>query len=118
MFSAKKKPSAEAWILLQTAVADMSLHSTFQSILLSKFTCRLSALIRIQRSQTGSESSAVDFEGQTALFAIVGLPAQIRMCYRVLRQPLLERGIVRLDFDGFTGFIEIDAVRFLPLIPG
>ena len=50
-----------------------------------------------------------------ALFIIVGLPAQIGMLCCILRQPLFERGIVRLDFNGFAGFIKIDAGRFLPL---
>ena len=99
-------------MLLQTAV---SLYSPFQPILLGKFACCLSALIRIRRSQTDSESPAVDLEGQPALLIIVGLPAQIGICRRMLRQPLFERGIVRLNFDGFAGFVKIDAGRFLPL---
>ena len=37
------------------------------------------------------------------------------MLCRVLCQPVFERRIVRLDFDGFAGFIKIDAGRFLPL---
>lgn len=84
-------------MLLQTAV---SLYSPFQSILLSKFTCRLSALIRIRSGQSDSEALAVDLEGQTALFIIVGLPAQIGMLCCILCQPLFERGIVCLDFRG------------------
>ena len=99
-------------MLLQTAV---SLYSPFQSILLSKFTCRLSALIRIRSGQSDSEALAVDLEGQTALFIIVGLPAQIGMLCCILCQPLLERSIMRLDFDAFAGFIKINAGRFLPL---
>ena len=99
-------------MLLQTAV---SLYSPFQSILLSKFTCRLSALIRIRSSQSDSEAPAVNLKGQTALFVIVGLPAQIGMLCRVPCQPLFEIGIVRLNLDGFAGFIKKDAGRFLPL---
>ena len=63
-------------MLLRTAV---SLYSPFQSILLGKLTCCLSARIRIRRGQTDGESSAVNLEGQAALFIIVGLPAQIGM---------------------------------------
>ena len=102
-------------MLLQTAVADMDLHSTFQSVLLSKLSCCLTALIRVRRGQTDSEASAVNLEGQAALFIIVGLPAQIGMLCCILRQPLFERGIMRLDFNGFAGFVKIDAGRFLPL---
>ena len=64
-------------MLLRTAVTDMGLYSSFQSILLGKLACCVTALIRIRRSQTDSEAPAVDLEGQTALFVIVGLPAQI-----------------------------------------
>ena len=74
----------------------------------------MTALIRIRRSQTDSESSAVNLEGQAALFIIVGLPAQIGMLCCILCQPLFERGIVCLDFNGFAGFVKIDAGRFLP----
>lgn len=102
-------------MLLRTAVADMDLHSTFPSILLSKLACCLSALVGIRRGQANSEAPAVDLEGQPTLFIIVGLPAQIGMCYRVLRQPLFERRIVRLNFNGFAGFVKIDTGRFLPL---
>ena len=98
-------------MLLQTAV---SLYSPFQSILLGKLTCRLSALVGIRRGQTDGKTLAVDLEGQTALFIIVGLPAQIGMFCCILCQPLFERGIVRLNFDGFAGFVKIDAGRFLP----
>ena len=101
-------------MLLQTAVADMDLHSTFQSILLSKLACCVTALIRIRSGQSDSEAPAVNLEGQTALFVIVGLPAQIGICRRILCQTLFERGIVRLDFNGFAGFVKIDAGRFLP----
>jgi len=111
MFSTKKKPPAGASELLRAAV---SLCSSFQSVLLGKFACRVSSLIRIRCGQTDSEAPAVDLKGQTALFVIVGLPAQIGMCYRVLCQPLFERGIMRLNFNGFAGFIEIDTGRFLP----
>ena len=115
MFSAKKKPSTGTWMLLRTAVTDMGLHSFFQSVSLGKLTCCLSARIRIRHGQTDGESSAVNLEGQAALFIIVGLPAQIGMLCCILRQPLFERGIMRLNFDGFAGFIKIDAGRFLPL---
>ena len=89
-------------MLLRTAV---SLYSSFQPVLLSKLACYLSALVGIWRGQTDSEASAVDLEGQPALFVIVGLSAQVGICCRVLRQPLFERGIVRLNFDGFAGFL-------------
>ena len=102
-------------MLLRQAVTDMGLHSSFQSVSLGKVTCCLSARIRIRRGQSDSEAPAVNLKGQTALFVIIGLPAQVGIHCRVLRQPLFERGIVCLDFDGFTGFIEIDAGRFLPL---
>ena len=98
-------------MLLRTAV---SLYSPFQSILLGKLACCVTALIRIRSGQSDSEASAVNLKGQTALFVIVGLPAQVGILCRVLCQPLFERGIVRLDFDGFAGFIKIDAGRFLP----
>ena len=88
-------------MLLRTAVTDMGLHSSFQSVSLGKLTCCLSARIRIRRGQTDSKAFAVDLEGQPALFIIVGLPAQIGMFCCILCQPLFERGIVRLDFDGF-----------------
>lgn len=74
----------------------------------------MTALIRVRRGQTDSEASAVNLEGQTTLFVIVGLPAQIGICRRILCQPLFERGIMRLNFDGFAGFVKIDAGRFLP----
>mgnify|MGYP006867519633 CR=1 FL=1 len=115
MFSAKKKPSTGTWMLLRTAVTDMGLHSFFQSVSLGKLTCCLSALIRIRRGQANSKSPAVDLEGQPALFVIIGLPAQIRIRCRIFFQPLFERGIMRLNFDGFAGFIKIDTGRFLPL---
>lgn len=102
-------------MLLRTAVTDMGLHSSFQFVSLGKLTCCLPTLIRIRRSQANSESSAVNLEGQAALLVIVGLPAQIGMLCCILRQPLFERGIMRLDFDGFAGFVKIDAGRFLPL---
>lgn len=102
-------------MLLRTAAANAVLYSSFQSVLLSKFACCVTALVGIRRGQTDSESSAVDLEGQPALFVIIGLPAQVGIHYRVLRQPILERGIMRLNFDGFAGFIKIDAGRFLPL---
>lgn len=100
-------------MLLRTAVF---LYSPFQSILLGKLTCCLSARIRIRRGQTDGESSAVNLEGQAALFIIVGLPAQIGMLCCILCQPLFECGIVRLDFNGFAGFVKIDTGRFLPLV--
>ena len=62
-------------MLLRAAVADMGLYSPFQSILLGKLTCRLSALVGIRRSQANGKAAAVDLEGQPALFVIVGLPA-------------------------------------------
>ena len=74
----------------------------------------MTALIRVRRGQTDSEASAVNLEGQTTLFVIVGLPAQIGICRRILCQPLFERGIMRLNFDGFAGFVKIDAGRFPP----
>jgi hypothetical protein len=114
MFFAKKKPPAGASKLPRTAVADMSLYSSSQPILLSKLTCRVTALVGIRRGQSDSEAPAVDLEGQPALFVIVGLPAQIGICRRILCQPLFERGIMRLNFDGFAGFVKIDAGRFLP----
>ena len=101
-------------MLLRTAAADMCLYSSFQSILLSKLACCVTALVGIRRGQSDSESSAVNLEGQAALFIIVGLPAQIGMLCCILRQPLFERGIMRLDFNGFAGFVEIDTGRFLP----
>lgn len=64
-------------MLLQTAVADMDLHSSFQSILLGKLACYLSALIRIRSAQSDSEAPTVDLESQPPLFIIVGLPAQV-----------------------------------------
>lgn len=93
----------------------MGLYTSVLSILLSKLACCVTALVGIRRGQTDSKAPAVDLEGQTALFVIVGLPAQVGMLCRVLCQPLFERGIVRLDFDGFAGFVKIDAGRFLPL---
>ena len=70
----------------------------------------------IRRGQTDSKTLAVDLEGQTALFIIVDLPAQIGMLCCILCQPLFECGIVRLDFNGFAGFVKIDTGRFLPLV--
>lgn len=107
--------SIGAWRLLWT-LADKSLTSgsisSFQSVSLGKLTCCLSARIRIRRGQTDGKTLAVDLEGQTALFIIVGLPAQIGMLCCILCQPLFERGIVCLDFNGFAGFVKIDAGRF------
>jgi len=111
MFSTKKKPPAGASELLRAAV---SLCSSFQSVLLGKFACRVSSLIRIRCGQTDSEAPAVDLEGQTALFVIVGLPAQVGIRRCVLCQPLFERGIMCLNFNGFAGFVKVDAGRFLP----
>jgi len=102
-------------MLLRTALADMSLYSPFQSIFLGKLACCLSARIRIRRGQTDSKAPAVDLKGQPTLFVIVGLPAQIGMLCCILCHPLFERGIMRLNFDGFAGFVKIDAGRFLPL---
>lgn len=102
-------------MLLRTAVADMDLHSSFQSILLGKLACCLSALIRIRSDQSDSEAPTVDLESQPTMFIIVSLSAQVGMLCRVLCQPLFERSIVCLDFDGFAGFVKIDAGRFLPL---
>ena len=102
-------------MLLRTALADMSLYSPFQSIFLGKLACCLSARIRIRRGQTDSKAPAVDLKGQPTLFVIVGLPAQIGICRRILCQPFFERGIMRLDFNGFAGFVKIDAGCFLPL---
>jgi hypothetical protein len=115
MSSAKKKPPAGASKLLRTAVADMSLYSSSQPILLSKLTCRAPTLTRIRSGQSDSESSAVNLKSKPALFIIVGLPTQIGMFCCILCQPLFERGIVRLNFNGFAGFVKIDAGRFLPL---
>ena len=110
--------SIGAWRLLWT-LADKSLASgsisSFQSVLLGKLACCVTAFIRIRRGQANGKPPAVDLKGQTALFVIIGLPAQIGILCRVLCQPLFERGIVRLDFDGFAGFVKIDAGRFLPL---
>ena len=103
-------------MLLRTAVADMDLHSSFQSILLGKLACCLSALIRIRSGQSDSEAPTVDLESQPTMFIIVGLPAQVGMLCRVLCPPLFERSIVCLDFDSFAGFVKIDADRFLPLV--
>jgi hypothetical protein len=109
--------SIGAWRLLWT-LADKSLTSgsisSFQSVSLGKLTCCLSARIRIRSGQSDSEAPAVNLKGQTALFVIVGLPAQIGMFCCILCQPLFERGIVRLNFNGFAGFVKIDAGRFLP----
>jgi hypothetical protein len=101
-------------MLLRTAVTDMGLYSSFQSILLGKLACCVTALVGIRRGQSDAEASAVNLEGQAALFIIVGLPAQIGMLCCILCQPLFERSIVRLDFNGFAGFVKIDAGRFLP----
>ena len=114
MVSAKKKPSTGASELLRAAVAGEGLHSSFQSVSLGKLACCVTALVGIRCGQTDSKSSAVDLESQTALFVIVGLLAQIGICRRILCQPLFERGIMRLNFDGFAGFVKIDAGRFLP----
>ena len=107
-----------AWQFLWS-LADKSLVSgfvsPFQSIFLGKLACCVTALIRIRRSQTDGETLAVDLNGQPTLFIIVGLSAQVGILCRVLRQPLFERGIMRLNLDGFAGFIKIDAGRFLPL---
>ena len=92
----------------------MGLYTSVQSILLSKLACCVTALVGIRRGQSDAEASAVNLEGQAALFIIVGLPAQIGMLCCILRQPLFERGIMRLNFDGLAGFIKIDAGRFLP----
>ena len=64
-------------MLLRTAAANAVLYSSFQSVLLSKFACCVTALVGIRRGQADSESPAVDLEGQPALFVIIGLPAQI-----------------------------------------
>ena len=93
-YKANKKPPTGASELLRAA---MSLYSSFQPILLSKFACCVTALIRIRRGQTDGKTLAVDLEGQTALFIIVGLPAQIGMLCCILCQPLFERGIMRLN---------------------
>ena len=89
--------SIGAWRLLWT-LADKSLTSgfisSFQSILLGKFACCVTALIRIRRGQTDGKTLAVDLEGQTALFIIVGLPAQIGMLCCILCQPVFERSAV------------------------
>lgn len=110
--------SIGAWRLLWT-LADKSLTfgfiSPFQSIFLGKLTCRVSALVGIRCGQTDSEAPAVNLKGQLTLFVIVGLPAQVGILCRVLCQPLFERGIVRLNFNGFAGFVKIDAGCFLPL---
>lgn len=66
-------------MLLRTAVDDMDLHSSFQSILLGKLACCLSALIRIRSGQSDSEAPTVDLESQPTIFIIVGLPAQVGM---------------------------------------
>ena len=108
---AKKRPPTGAFKLLRAAV---SLYSSFQPILLSKLTCCLPTLVGIRRGQTDSEASAVDLKGQTALFVIVGLSAQVGICCRIFFQPLLERGIMCLNFDDSAGFIKKDAGRFLP----
>ena len=113
MFSAKKMPPAGASKLLRAAV---SLYSSFQPVFLGKLTCCLPALIRIRCGQANGKPPAVDLEDQTTLFIIVGLPAQVGIRRRVLSQPLLECGIMRLNFDGFAGFVKIDAGRFLPFI--
>ena len=108
--------SIGAWRLLWT-LADKSLasdfFSSFQPILLGKLTCRAPTLTRIRSGQSDSESSAVNLKSKPALLVIVGLPAQVGICRRVLRQPLLECGIMCLNFDGFAGFIKVDAGRFL-----
>ena len=102
-------------MLLRTAAANAVLYSSFQPILLGKFACYLPTLVGIRRGQANGKPPAVNLKSKTALFIIVGLPAQAGMLCRVLCQPLFERGIVRLDFDGFAGFVKIDAGRFLPL---
>ena len=101
-------------MLLRWAVPDVGLYTSFQSILLSKLACCVTALVGIRRGQTDSKAPAVDLKGQTALFVIVGLPAQVGMLRRVLCQPVFERRIVRLHFDGAAGFVKIDTGRFLP----
>ena len=98
-------------MLLRTAV---SLYSSLQSVLLGKLTCRLSALIRIRCGQANGKPPAVNLKSKTALFIIVGLPAQIGMLCCILCQPLFERGIMCLNFNCFAGFIKKDAGRFLP----
>ena len=75
----------------------------------------MTALVGIRCGQANGKALTVDFKGQPALFVIVGLPAQIGMLCCILRQPLFERGIMRLNFDGFASFVKIDAGRFLPL---
>ena len=92
-----------------------ALYSPFQSIFLGKFACCLPTLVGIRRGQANGKPPAVDLKGQAALFVIVDLPAQAGIRRRVLCQPLFERGIVRLNFNGFAGFVKIDAGRFLPL---
>ena len=98
-----------AWQFLWS-LADKSLVSgfvsPFQSIFLGKLACCVTALIRIRCSQANGKPPAVNLKSKTALLVIVGLPAQIGILCRVLRQPLFERGIMRLDFDGFAGFVK------------
>lgn len=75
----------------------------------------MTALVGIRCGQANGKALTVDFKGQPALFVIVGLPAQIGMFCCILCHPLFERGIMRLNFDGFASFVKIDAGRFLPL---
>jgi len=110
----RKESPAGASKLLWAAVANAVLYSSFQPILLGKFACYLPTLVGIRRGQANGKPPAVNLKSKTALFIIVGLPAQIGMLCCILCQPLFERGIVCLDFNGFAGFVKIDAGRFLP----
>ena len=100
MFFAKKKPSAGASKLLRTAVADMSLYSSSQPILLSKLACCLPTLIRIRRGQTEREPSLADFKLYAArVWVCVGLTALAGVGCGIGGQPVLEVGVVGANID-------------------
>ena len=87
-------------MLLRTAVADMDLHSTFQSILLSKLACCLTALIRIRCGQPKGEPSLADHKLHAARVRVyVGLTALAGVGCGIGGQPVLEVGVVSANID-------------------
>ena len=94
-------PVVEKQILWSKRCKDKSLVGTVKE-----------TIQQVSMSKKWASKPALDENGEPILSS-KGKPI-LKKSYSILCQPLFERGIVCLDFNGFAGFVKIDAGRFLP----
>jgi len=100
---------------LQDMMFFMSLPPGLHSVFLCQRACRFAAFLAIRGSQFETQTTLFNFKGQTALFVIVGLFARVGILCRILCQPVLEIGVMGLNFNNAALFVKEDMGGFLTL---